>query len=401
MEPNRVDRRSPPATHHSRGGGRRHLHRELRHRVANLHRCRDLYDARVDHDTILADLDVEAVILGQQDLTLDAAVHDEIAKMRLAAKWKARLLGLALPHARWATAADPSATACARYAVERAWSVLHVAGALSGGPPSTWVSGHPLDVYGREDPTADRSFGSTDLASLVRPQPILTTVPGDHVIDAHWNPSEPGFLFHGDPIRPPIEAVKLVADIALEEFGQQHRGTAVTVEMGHSAGAQALSAFLPRWIVHSTGTDAIYGPWATVKAKDPSLVVVNIPSDITRVAATVMSQGEADLEQTLRGLDQPRRVDGIINQLPRVEDLALSHVQQDSVLAVMGDAATHKHHHGLQYLGDHLDLDAVPMGVLGIDFDKRAILVRHTKTPWAPYLVPPATDRVVSVWRVR
>ena len=402
MESHSVDRRSSPTTHHRRVGGRRHLHRELRHRVAALHHQRDLYDARADHDTILADHDVEAVAVGQNHLTLDAAVSDAISGMRLAKKWKNHLRCRALPHARWAATVEPSATACARYAVERAWSAIHVAAALSGRYPTpTWVAGRPHDLYGRDNPSASRPFGSADLARLEGISSLLPAIPGDHVVDAVWTPTKADNLHYGDPVRPPVEALRLVADFALKEYGQEHRGTAVTVELGHSAGALALSVFLPRWIIQSTGTDALYGPWPSIKAKSPTLVVVNIPSDAARAAAAVMSQGEVDLEQTLRGLDQPRRVDGIIDQLPRVEDLARPHVHPGSLLVVIGDAATGKHHHGLRYLRDHLDLVPVPVGVPGIDFQKRAFLVRYPKKPWAPYLVPPATDRVMSVWRVR
>ena len=117
------------------------------------------------------------------------------------------------------------------------------------------------------------------------------------------------------------------------------------------------------------------------------MTAVAMSQDIDRAEEALLRHGRdvtVDQDDVTRGLVQ----------------LVAPHIQHDTMVAVMGDAASGAHHRALAQLRELHGIKLEPTGVPGLDLAARAVLVRYPRRPWSPRMIPAATDRVVSVWRV-
>lgn len=322
--------------------------------------------------------------------TLARALHQQVIQLPLGTAMKAKLYRDALPLARWANKRDPSINVCALFSTERAWSADTIRATLCTRGPARWKAGQAEN--GSDTPTLpDIRVDASGLLDTARDHGVINATlsrePFEHVI-------------HGDPLRPPQEALHLVAEAT--RATQKARDTSsdlhvVAVEMGHTWAAQALSQQLPWATIHCTGET--YRPWPDIDTGNgvAGLVVVNIPSIRTcRIMDTLTSEeAPRSWRRRVKAIQQ-----GDINPTRDIQAiLALAHpyLKPGTILALMGDRETY--HQALAQLRGAQDI--IPLTINGWDSSKRATLVRYPRRPWSPWMIPAPTDRLVSMWSIR
>ena len=215
------------------------------------------------------------------------------------------------------------------------------------------------------------------------------------IVEAAWTPDRnrgsTGINYWADHRRPPVEAMALVADlfhdrvqtmdvdlddllddiffgVGATPWGPVSTTTSedlrvLALGLGHSVGAQALSACLDANV--------------TVHAVDPEYTCPGHTLRASRVRYDMVVVG------CVAGAVVPPTL------VPRALQL-----NPGAVVVLVSEVSGH--HAVRQGFEEVLDLTPHPL----LDTTHRALLVRYPRTPWAPLGVPAANDRLLSVWRV-
>lgn len=210
-----------------------------------------------------------------------------------------------------------------------------------------------------------------------------------------------------DALRPPLGALRLAADLIQAEVGGgagagDGERTVVGVELGHTVGAQALSAFLHQHRATVWQASRMFANNPTVPLKvnpgGADAVVLNVPSHRTvTYTGRVLEAGRRDVPKVLSRWDVgecwaiPEHLAGH-HTAPLVE-LALHYLRPGGLLVVMGDVLSGVHHHAQRLIARHRN--QMPIKVAGHEI----IRFQYSKQPWSPYDGLPATDRFLSAWR--
>lgn len=391
--------------------------------------------------------EVEHVVPGltQLDGLTNAAITKEVDRLlggggaRGIEIDRAALQGQARAEAAWARTwtLERNPAIVARFAVEAAYDSLfryQVQAVLNTPVPHLWFhhrpqgeakmkmrfvpedSGHLLAI-------PEQQYGALWINTqgvLDRERQVLTVHPYERL--------RPSQLWALDPIRPPISAVRLAAKLiqglgapmqkvtwspewvsysdeaweALPEASiyQGHSLRWVkAINMGHTAGVQALSLFLDAGhvVVHESNlvhVQAHYGAPQQFGA-----VVLNIPDLRGWTCLKTISELSSFTPQ--RTLDRWqteslwRTPAGLqVQDLEGQVQKALEQVRLGGVLIILGDAESGSTH----------GADKVIEGTRG--FERRAIagghemvMVNYETVPWAPFHMIPPTARVISCWK--
>lgn len=246
------------------------------------------------------------------------------------------------------------------------------------------------------------SLSQAALSSVRKVKVSLADVAATQILRATWRPDDLTSVATCDPLRPPVEALALVANViapgaqgsAVCECEPQRFPSVLGIGLGFAVAAQCLSVLLPAHRVYhlpvpfERGVKTPRGPWQAV--------FVNIPNARAWAVADLLSQrrdtGYIERRQVLRGGDT-KGDDYIIELL----QLVIKHCAQGSLLAVMGDPKPY--HIALLALVERGFIVPVPFAEL--DTGKRGVWVDYAagEVPWAPHRIPRPTGKVVSFWR--
>lgn len=306
--------------------------------------------------------------------------------------------------------AEPSELVAARFAAELAYDEdlrCMVPFTLSGTRPTRWYwekanirvrKGTSHQVFDGSVTKYSPPFAGKAIAQLKkRPNPMPTWVAGKTITESTGHTPN-SYIRALDPTRPPLLAVKLAAELVC---GSKSSGpNVVALELGHSAGPQALSVWLPKKQVHTASLifDSQVSP--SVAAGSADAVVMGIPSMRAMVYCMgVLRQGRMDrrLNDFLWSVNLP-------NPTAHVEDLVelgTSYLRPGGLLVVLGDPIDGVHHCAIKAI------DAVgsffpyihEWGDYQIDTIANPALVVYPRRPWCPLGVLPPSQRMVSAWR--
>jgi len=251
-------------------------------------------------------------------------------------------------------------------------------------------------------------------------------------------------IWSHDPVRPPVQALRLAAGLIRRQVGHESgRLRVLGVELGHSIGGQALSAFLPKGDVFTVssfydvpGRDTLHPPKVKGTGEDSSGVDIQLDLD---------GSSEADklrLVEPFHGLvsgDDNYKADAVVLNLPSLRQAAFlmdiarrgrwgiptpmtgqenDYCHQMKVTAA-GDAWEHLVQYSLDRLSAHgllvvlADVDCgvhhrvTPMLYAAGDLHPLKVTddggtvaqVEYTSGPPRRLGVIPATGRLISAWR--
>jgi hypothetical protein len=354
--------------------------------AARADRCDDQVDRpHVEHDTVL-------------HREIDAAARRiapaSEADRRIVSSAARRYAGWALSHSR-----ERASPVIARFAVEAA-NDLHlrtIIGATLGGvapPPCWWWDGirqrHTFEprTDGYSPPIRGR-----DVFRLAGPPPLAEILREAHAREPDWTIRRT-HLWAMDMLRPPLRAIQLAAEIIRRNGAPG--GEVLAVELGHSVGAQALSANLPRARVRVA--NCIFRTGAG--ARPAGAVVLSLPC--IRLVTHALLAAHPDSGMDRRTMDQfePGRFRHRSSHAEAVACGAASWVRPGGVLVVLGDVEDGVHHEAVAAIAT-TELVPVRLAEGGHTRDtvREPIFVWHKGAPWRPHGVLAPTDRLISAWR--
>lgn len=394
------------------------ISRERRKRIDALHRAfdADLRQAARNTGKVLAPPVLpppQVTSANPKPLTLDAAVIAEMLCARAgrdqATLNRAKYLAVTVQDR------EPNAHVRAAFGVERA-VVENQQGLpfdqavpdcfVRGVPYVTFVDGTTRESVFRPD-IAWQGMSREDLASLGRLDLDLDKVTTSGSMPACWRPQHPRTVEIADPMRPPMEAMALVATALLHDpilqrprpmqltTGPASLASVMCIGLGFAAAAQALSSML-------LTCQVLHRPVPYVaEAKHPPLtpeaVVLGLPSAHAYQVASLL--GGDDVESYLRRHEircgKQARLDPI-SHVKTLLRLAYDYRFSGRVLVVLGEPDLH---HGVVRGLVEKGL-VVPATLGGLDTSKQAIWIGYQgQAPWAPHRLPRPTGKVVSFWR--
>ena len=193
------------------------------------------------------------------------------------------------------------------------------------------------------------------------------------------------WLYQSDTLRPPLQALRLVA----EATGLH--GPTLALELGHSVGPQALTALSGRSL---TAYSDIFGgnPFLS---EFQGLVVLGLASQAARLTASMLC------DYDLIGNIAPAHIQKIQRDYPptfaeHVPDLiftATEALTPNGVLALVCEPQLQ--HKALQEIRSQ---GLVPVTLQGLDTSKKAVWVRYLEPVRTPGGLLPPSDRLVSFW---
>ena len=318
-------------------------------------------------------------------------------------KLKKSIQDWAMNEARWALTKDPCPKVAAAYGLERA---LHENGSWlpDGAGADCYVGGDAYTVMGDPLLNARRFIRCEDRLDPIK-QPDRAdlrkrTAPWEEAatggITAGWAPKVRATLFDCDAMRPPVEALALVADAFRAgpvpiRMKPDKLPPLLCIGLGWGAGAAALSIQMSAHRVFHLPVPFDAPRVAPLKWQ---AVVVNVPDwKSWRVMEMLGHPTDFTVSQRLKILREhhdPTRADHV----PAILDLVRQHVRPGVPVAVLTACGVH------QRVKAALtgDLGLQGQVVAGIDTDKRPIWVGYERRPWAPHQVPSPTGRLVSFW---
>ena len=383
------------------GRGRRLAGRELRLRVDAMLRVMDPAVAAVPPTMP----DLLAELLGDPlvPFSLARAVHQECA--RRLRSGNTSLEDWAFYEARTAAGHDPNPHVQAAFGVERALAREARKLPFDEAPPAVLVRGTPPASVLRQDPDDLASQGEvwtsaltvSDLASLAAVHPNWTAAVSG-TVPARWSPMHPRSAWTGDVVRPPAEALALVADVVRGHAPPPRLGLCTAgapaillVGCGYVGAAQALSMMLPLHHVHHDAAPFGHQPAA---ARRWSAVVVNVPAAHDWQVATMLSDPSRFSVVERRAILQGNRRHRGVEHVGQLVDAAHRHLRKGCLVAVLADWSANA-----AVVAD-LSVVLVPEIVAGIDTSMTPLWVGYEQAPWAPHGLPSPSGRLVSFWRV-
>ena len=269
--------------------------------------------------------------------TLEREVRDQVAKLPASESWKKRIFLEAVAEAQHAVDLDPSVAIRAEAAVEAAGGVTYIRYRLADHFARLWRSGVPSSATGSPTP-----------GDMHRPYPAATwesireLVTADHLenptISAAWRLPGASVEHYVDPIRPPLEAIALVA---------KHVRTdrVLLVEGGRAAAAQALSLMQPSAHVYTASeicAPAEMGPPEDGEYPPFETVVVNVPPLESAAWTWTLLHGPPEVRARRRVRQLSRTAHHEFADLPqRLVEYALGHVgPHTSTLVLMANLDT-------------------------------------------------------------
>ncbi len=340
--------------------------------------------------------------------TLEAAVHAAVMDLRVGHSQSVRIFEAAFRRAHWAAQRDRSARVCATFAV------LCVIPELGDGLMDSfqglhrWRDGVPLPLtYTGKDgvveitppnPT-DVPVGAADVASLKALRSPLGVAREFGIVDCDWEPSGTrsgdGLYYWADYQRPPAEAYRLISDVfhrvepMTDATADAHMDRLDSDDFVREAELD-LDAMVEK---------AEAAPMAAAPTRHNCLAFGFTSAGVQLLSACL---GAALSVRDWSGAGtrpRPRRPYSLIvikmarPYLPDGIDQALSFSTPGTKIVLLSDPADH---HEFRGQIEDANLQAHPH----LDTSNRAVLLRYANRPWAPSDVPPASRKLMSIWRV-
>lgn len=359
--------------------------------------------------------------------TLDSCIDRELRRAR-ANGVISTLADRAHRIAEIAKKQEPNIRILAAFAVERALAEMAHGLPFSDASPDGFVDG--TAYVSQTDPVTgevihrawDAPAGPEDATTPgawhgILPDDLTAvralTVPWERIrskanFPAIWAPRAPKSVYQADPVRPPVEAMVLAADVINGHLFTDHSGwmlreellatgafrrpTVVAVGLGYAAAAQALSARLPLGrVVHRP----VPYEWAKVVTGPTSAVVLGVPS-LHSMAVAEMLSGHRQLTFLARRavIEGKKTPPEFVEHVPRLLELGMVNRLAGAPLILVGD--TQPHAEAVRLIRAH-GL-AIPLIHEGVDSGKRGVWVGYLRPQWAPHGLPGPTSKVVSFW---
>ena len=392
----------------------RRLYREMRRRVDALHRAYEQLTLTGD-DTGAHCCDPDESQC--HPLSLDYLLHHELNRIRkkrvIAHQY---LLNLAKNFAEKMSDQEMNPAVRAKFGIERAMmeqSIIALA-AFSHSIPDCWggCQGFSSGFSNRKneiffDTNTFQGLTDSDLESLQNILISLDKVRDTYNLEATWQSLEPNITLIADAMRPPMDALALVATLIKEniEDGVKplHKILALQGEyrnippilcigMGFFAGAQALSVWLPYYRIYSNPypyqeKDILQWGWEAI--------ILNIPSFHAWQVASLTWKGDdysfSKRKAILRGDHCSKTPTAHVGKLVK---LALENQAPGKPLVILGDPQPY--HEAVKILKGKNVIE--PLMLKHMDTSKRGIWVGYGKRPWAPHNMPSPTGKVISFW---
>ena len=292
---------------------------------------------------------------------------------------------LAIGHALRAHRNEPNLDVCATWAVDQVMSLQALARVdLVGG--TLWKEGRP--VGGIND---DRALPNDALLQVREIPPIFRDL-GSQVVLCDWQPEHASaganLLFHAEEDRPPVEAMKLIAEI-INQQGDCDR--ILGLGLGHSSAAQVLSHHVP-W--------ARFHAWYSLRQDAPAIdevdvVVLNVCEANTLTERSEVTNGKRRIRREVRGGDGTV----VFETKEEVLDQLLAHARRllkpGTQFFLLSEPVFHELL--VDYFRGMADLGVHPV----TDTSNRAIYFGYRDRPWTPRGFDAPTDRLLSCWVVR
>ena len=373
----------------------RRLTRELRRRVDRLHREYDRHDRLPG-------------LLDENDRPRSGAPSDSRFTLRAEIRacldrrretWSGIASFGAERYAREMADLELNPVVLAQFARERVGADARQALSFDHAPPLYYLNGRPCVVDGRGR-VRRASFDGRDypavpaevIASARTVNVDVELAKASGVVPARWSPGRSSPVVDCDPMRPPVEAMALIAAVV-----PASAANVVCAATGYSFAAQALSAHLPHSLVHADPTP--YETSAGSPAASFDLTVLGFPSFHQYLVAWALLGRGGDAPVTchlgrqaiLHGTG--RRADEV-HHLPELLHRARVHRSPGKLLALVGDPEPH--HAAVVQLLRGADIEPT---VGGLETERRGIWVDYVAPQPSRYGVPRPTGKVVSFWR--
>jgi len=242
-----------------------------------------------------------------------------------------------------------------------------------------------------------------DLKSLRNLRPRVR----EGCVTANWAPSHPVRVWDADPVRPPAEALALVAKqingrvgYDEEEFLGIHEIKAPTIMcigLGFSAAVQALSAMAPNALVRHIPVPYLFlnqGEMNRLARMNWDVVILNVPTlHAWQVGALLGGAPGMSFLQRRTIMEGRLAKNDPIAHVNALVDLTEKFRRPGTSLAVLGDPAPF--HEAMRIMGD--TTESLPDDMFGTD--KRAVWIDWTERPWAPHNIPKPTGKIVTFRR--
>ena len=310
------------------------------------------------------------------------------------------IMDLSLPLAIRAARHDPCSRVCARLAamtVHEHYVIGKLKGGLGGGGADWWMSGvaFPEDkaILTRECPYDPQRLGNSTLKPYE-----LKRVKETGIVDDEGKFNRNIISLAGDITRPPLIASRLLGGLLRNKV---KKGDAIVcIEYGFMAPGQILSRCLRGVRVHTLSYLYGLGDLRMLHNTKPAAVILNLPS--TKQWDVVGRLLLVEAPPTLRELEERKntKLDDPFWHVPEYVKTALEYVRKrGTILVLLGDLSLH---HQAARLIDETNRLSPWNGAMRRDTVKNPLWIRSAPgyTPKTPYgLLPPPTDRLMSMWR--
>ena len=310
----------------------------------------------------------------------------------------------------------------ARFAVEVAYDDLfrmNVAATLAEPWPTRWKwsvpdGGGPYRLTLTPDsaglPINPKDFNRLDVATA---EYAGTKIPRHNSVPPFLG-LRPAWPWAMDPIRPPVQSIRTAAAVILRTLGFNSLGLpdsfhwtmdrtnppVLAIEVGHSAGAEALALFLKGHTIYTHST-VFSSPTHHDVPDRFKAIILNLPHVAALKFVTdllnrheqdrpVMNRVENNRYWTWPDSDPGERWKHLVH-------CALDRLAPEGVLVVLGDVLSGHIHLAAKEIEHHGEMtrtDLWPGGPPAISFD-------YERKPWALYGCIRPTGRILGAWRRR